>query len=342
MKKVAYAILGCGSIGKLHAEVINRLPNGYIAAVCSRKTEITAAMAEKYGCKQYKTYDELLQDEEIDVVAVCLPSGMHYEAVLACAKAKKHIICEKPIDVTVEKGKEMVDACKENGVTFGVILQHRFDKAALALEEVIAEGLFGRLLWGATRTIWFRDDKYYGVGARGTWEADGGGALMIQAIHYIDLMFKYFGKVKSVNGKCRTMRHHNIEVEDVGVANVEFKNGCVGTIEGSTACYPGLYAELCIFGEKGTAIIRNDHLMFYQLDSGKDERLEAVIDMEKAMSQHLDASISDESHYRQYEDFTQAILDGTEPAVTGEKALHSLEVITAIYKSSDEKKEVYL
>ncbi|MFI3250651.1 MAG: Gfo/Idh/MocA family oxidoreductase [Eubacteriales bacterium] len=342
MKKIGYALLGCGAIGKLHAGVIDRLPNGYLAAVCSRNVEVTNQMKEKYGCKTYQTIDEMLKDDDVEVVSVCLPSSLHRDAVIACAKAKKHVVCEKPIDISQEKGQEMVDICNEYGVTFGVIFQHRFDEAVLAVEKAVKEGKFGKLLWGASRTIWYRDDVYYSPAGRGTWEADGGGALMIQAIHYIDLLTKFFGQVKSVNGKCRTMLHHNIEVEDVGVANVEFKNGCVATIEGSTACYPGLYAELALFGEKGTAIIRNDHLLFYQLDSGKDASLDAVIDIEKASAQNLSAAVADDSHYRQFADFTDAIIEGRRPAIIGADALHSVAVINAIYESSDKKKEIYL
>lgn len=342
MEKIGYAVLGCGFIGKLHAEVISRLPNAYLAAVCEKNKDVAAEWGLRYGCKAYSDYEELLQDKNVDAVSVCLPSGMHCEAVLACAKHKKHVICEKPIDIDVENARKMVDACKENGVTFGVILQHRFDPAILALQDVIEDGKMGRLLWGASRTIWYRDAQYFANPWRGTWQYDGGGALINQSIHYIDLLLKFFGRVKSVSGKCRTLLHHEIETEDVGVANLEFANGCVGTVEGSTVCYPGLYAELCLFGEKGTAIVRNDHLLFYQLDSGKDARLDAVVDVERANAQHLTAAISDDSHYRQYEDFTNALLEGRQPAVTGVDALHGLTVIRSIYRSSDQKKEIYI
>jgi len=342
MEKIGYAVLGCGFIGKLHAGVISRLPNAYLAAVCDVNKTAAAEMGAQYGCKVYNDYRELLRDAAVDAVTVCLPSGMHRDAVIACAREKKHVLCEKPIDISVEHAQEMVAACRQNGVTFGVILQHRFDRSVLALQEAVRQGLMGRLLWGASRTIWYRDAQYFQNPYRGTWQYDGGGALINQSIHYIDLLLNFFGRVKSVSGKCRTLLHHEIEAEDVGVANLEFSNGCLATVEGSTVCYPGLYAELCLFGEKGSAIVRNDHLLFYQLESGKNAALDAVVDVARANAQHLDARISDESHYRQYEDFTQALLEDRQPAVTGADALHGLSVIKAIYTSSDQKREIYL
>lgn len=342
MEKIRYAVLGCGFIGKLHAGVISRLPNAYLAAVCDVDKPAADELGAQYGCKVYNDFQALLCDGALDAVSVCLPSGMHRDAVVACAAKQKHVLCEKPIDTSVENALEMVAACRESGVTFGVILQHRFDRATLALQEAVRQGLMGRLLWGASRTIWYRDAQYFQNPYRGTWQYDGGGALMNQSIHYIDLLLSLFGQVKSVSGKCRTLLHHGIEAEDVGIANLEFAGGSLATVEGSTVCYPGLYAELCLFGEKGSAIVRNDHLLFYQLESGKNALLDAAVDVERANAQHLDARISDASHYRQYEDFTQALLDGRQPAVTGMDALHGLSVIKAIYTASDQKREIYL
>lgn len=342
MEKIGYAVLGCGNIGKLHAGVIVRLPKGRLVAVCDSNRASADALGTLYGCKVYYDMEAMLGDGEVDVVSVCLPSGAHREAVLACAARKKNVLCEKPIDISAPNAREMVEACDAAGVCFGVILQHRFDSAAMALHRAVDEGLMGKLLWGASRTIWYRDEEYFANPWRGTWQFDGGGALINQSIHYIDLLLSFFGPVKSVSGKCRTLCHHQIETEDVGVANLEFANGCIGTVEGSTACYPGLYAELCLFGEKGSAIIRNDHLLFYQLESGRCAALDAVMDVEKANTQHTGPAIPDDSHYRQYEDYTDALLEGRQPKVTGADALHGIEVIKAIYTSSQRKEEVYL
>lgn len=165
---------------------------------------------------------------------------------------------------------------------------------------------------------------------------------MNQSIHYIDLLLSIMGDVKSVSAKCRTLGHPQIETEDVGLADLEFKNGALGTIEGTTVSYPGLYAELAVFGEKGTVIIRNDHLAFYRFQDGEKPEFEAALNPEAANQLNLSPEIEDTSHRRQYEDFVRAVLTGTDPTVTGEEGIKSLEVIRAIYQSSDEKREIYL
>jgi len=281
-------------------------------------------------------------DKEVDIVAVCLPSGLHSGAVIEAAKHSKHVICEKPIDVDIQRAAAMVDVCREHGVRCGVIMQHRFDKPVLLLKKAIGEGRLGKLLWGASRTVWYRDDAYFANPWRGTWEYDGGGALMNQSIHYIDLLLHIFGDVHSVSAKCRKLLHSQIEAEDIGVANLEFKNGCIGTIEGTTAAYPGLYAELCVFGENGSVIIRNDELLSYYFKDEKSDDFEDALNPQKANILHIGADIPDDSHRKQYEDFADSVISGREPLVTGNDALKSLNVIKKVYEASQLKQEVYL
>ncbi|MFI3226324.1 MAG: Gfo/Idh/MocA family oxidoreductase [Clostridia bacterium] len=338
MKKLGFGIIGCGVIGKIHSDVISKLDNAELVAVYSIPVDAAEEFAAGYeGCKCYHTLEEMLADPAIDVVSICTPSGLHYDATIAAAKAKKHVICEKPIDINLEKAKRMVAACEENGVTFSVILQHRFDDPVMALKKAANEGHFGKLLWGASRTIWHRTDEYFDNGWRGTWAADGGGALINQSIHYIDLLLNFFGPVKSVSGKCRRTVHHQIETEDLGVATVEFANGAIGTIEGSTACYPGLYTELSIFGEKGSAIIRNDNLIYCKLQGEVPEYLAEKITTPDARKEPLG-----KAHAKQYSDTIEAILNNKTPSVSGYDSTASLELIKAIYTSSDEKREVFI
>lgn len=166
--------------------------------------------------------------------------------------------------------------------------------------------------------------------------------MINQAIHYIDLLLGIMGDVASVNGTCRTLLHKQIETEDIGIANLEFANGAVGTIEGTTLSYPGLYAELAVFGEKGTAIIRNDYLTFYQFADGPKPEFDALLNPEKANVLNVSPDVDGVSHRRQIEDFVQAVRENREPAVTGEDALKSLAVIKAIYQSSAARQEVKL
>ena len=342
MDKVRFAIAGCGFIGRLHAGVIDSLDGACVTAALDTSATAAEALARQYGCPWYDNAEEMLKDPNVDAVAICLPSGLHADLTIRAARAGKHVICEKPMDINMERAEEMTAACRENRVKLSVILQHRFDRPVLLLKKAIEQGRMGRLLWGASRTIWYRDDKYYSNPWRGTREFDGGGALMCQSIHYIDLLLHIMGNARSVSGKCRTLGHPQIETEDVGVADVEFESGALGTIEGTTVSYPGLYAELALFGEKGTVIIRNDQLFFYRFQDGPQPEFEEALNPDKAAELHTGPEIPDDSHRRQYEDFIRAVRTGAEPAVTGEEAMKSLKLIRAIYRSSDETCEIYL
>lgn len=341
MEKVRFAIAGCGFIGKLHAGVIDSLEDACVAATMDMNGDAARELAAQYDCAWYDNADEMLSDPNVDAVAICLPSGLHADLTVKAACAGKHVICEKPMDVQMDRAQEMVRACRENHVRLSVIMQHRFDKPVLLLRKAIEEGLLGRLIWGASRTIWYRDDKYYSNPWRGTWKYDGGGALMNQSIHYIDLLLHIMGEPKSVSAKCRTLAHPQIETEDVGLADIEFKNGTLGTIEGTTASCPGLYAELAVYGKKGSVIIRNDMLSFYHFQDGPRPEFDAILNPEGANELHTGPEIPDDSHRRQYEDFVDALRNGREPLVTGEEAMRSLKLIQAIYQSSDEKREIY-
>ncbi|NLY72738.1 MAG: Gfo/Idh/MocA family oxidoreductase [Tissierellia bacterium] len=341
MKKVRFGLIGCGSIGRVHADIIKGLAHAELVAIAGRGDH-HREFAEDLSCDFCLDYEDLLNNPEIDAVAICLPSGAHSRAAIQAARAGKHVICEKPIATTLEEGQAMIDAARDKEVELAVIFQHRFDKPIVLLKQAIEEGKLGKLLWGSSKTIWYRDDKYFSNPWRGTWEHDGGGALINQSIHYIDLLIHLFGDVKSLSGKCRTLRHKEIETEDIGVANLEFTSGAIGTIEGTTASYPGLYAELSVFGEKGSVIIRNDQLLFYHFEGGKWQEFEKILDPEKANALNTGPEVDRASHIRQYEDFINAILEKRRPLVTGEEAIKSLEVIKAIYRASDTKKEVYL
>lgn len=341
MKQIKFGLIGSGAIGKVHAEIINKIPNAKLIAVAGRDDK-HANYAKSINCDYYKDYNEMLKDPDIDAVTICLPSGMHSEATIAAAKAGKHVMCEKPMDTTVEKGQAMIEACRENNVKLGIIFQHRFDEPIIYLKKAIEEGKLGKILGGSAKNIFYRSEEYYGNSWRGTWEFDGGGALINQSIHYIDLLVHILGDAKSVNGKYGNLLHKQIETEDTGIARVEFENGTFGTIEGTTAVYPGLYAQLSIYGEKGAVIIQNDYLMFYHFKDGKWDEFEKILNPDKAMALDSGPEVDRSSHIRQFEDFVEAIIEDKDPAVNGEEGLKSLRLIKAIYKSSDEGKKVYL
>lgn len=341
MGKVRFGIIGGGSIGRVHGEIISKLKNAELVAVSSRTEKSCKDFSKAYNCKDYLNYEDLLKDPDVDAVAICLPSGSHSQAAIKAAQHKKHIICEKPMDTEIPRAEDMIRIAEENDAKLAIIFQHRFDRPIEVLKRAIDEGLLGKLLWGSAKTIWYRDEEYYSNPWRGTWEFDGGGALINQSIHYIDLLLHIFGDPKSVVGTCRTLLHQGIETEDVGLATIEFENGALGTIEGSTVSYPGLYAEISVFGEKGSVIIRNDELFSYHFKDGKNEDFERIVNPQAGLKLNTSVAVNPSSHIKQYEDFVDSILNDREPIINGEEGIKSLRLIKAIYESSQEDKKIY-
>lgn len=205
MEKLGFGVIGCGFIGMLHAGVIAALDGAYLAAVADSDAGKTEEAVRKWGCRSYKDYHEMLQGPGCRS-GFCLSAfGDAQQCHHRGSQGRKHVICEKPIDIHVERAQEMVDTCRECGVELGVIMQHRFDKPIVLLKQAAAEGKLGKLLWGASRTIWYRDEEYFSNPWRGTWEFDGGGSLMKSSPSIILTAADIFRKVKSVNGKCRRL-----------------------------------------------------------------------------------------------------------------------------------------
>lgn len=341
MRPITFGLIGCGWIGGLHAAVINGLDNAELTAVSDINEAAGSHLSSLYHCRYYQDYMALLNDPNIQAVSICLPSGMHGKLAVEALRHGKHVICEKPMEISLEKGEEMIQAAKTSGRKISIIMQHRFDPPIIALKKAISENVIGRILWAASRTLWYRDDKYYSNGWRGTWKYDGGGALMNQSIHYIDLLLYLMGDVRSVSAKCRNLLHSQIETEDIGIADLEFENGSLGTIEGATLCYPGEGSQLCVFAENGSVIIKDDCLISYHLkDQTEYAGFEALLGEKPQINPFF--GLDERSHKMQYEDFTAAILNDREPLVNGEEALRSIQVIQKIYEASWLKTEVYL
>jgi UDP-N-acetyl-2-amino-2-deoxyglucuronate dehydrogenase len=341
MKTLNFAIVGTGNIADKHIKSIQEVPHAAVKAVFSRKRENAEKWARTYNLDYYTDYEKMLSDESIDIVTILTPSGTHAELGMAAARAGKQVVVEKPIDVTLAKAEQLIHACREAGVTLSCIFQHRFDDAFMQVRQAVDQGEFGQLNFGAARTTLFRSQEYYDSGAwRGTWELDGGGALMNQSIHYIDLLLNVMGPVDEVHAFCATRAHEKIDVEDIAVASLKFKSGALGLIEGNTAAYPGYGATLDIFGENGSVIIEQDHVKEWNFKSGKPySRTTGEAVKSSASSPNLD---SYESFKRQYQDIVAAIQENRDPLVTGEEARKSLELILAIYESARMGKPVKL
>ncbi len=337
MKQIGFAIVGCGAIGKLHAQVIASLSGAVLQAVYDVRQDAAEALGAKYGCRAYTDYDALLRDAAVDAVSICVPSGLHSALAIRAAQVGKHVVCEKPLDTDLGRAQAMADACKANGVTLFPVFQRRFTPAAKALKKAILEGKTGKILWGSAHVIWYRDDAYYQSGSwRGTAALDGG-VLMNQAIHHLDLLLHFLGKPVSVRGKCAGYR--GFEAEDTGVACIQFEGGALGVLEATTDAKPGLYSEISLYGEKGAVIFRNGRVLYTSLPDAPE--LEALREDGIWYTDNRDASIPPDDHICQYGDILAALQEGRAPLVTAEDALLVLETVLNIYKASNEDQVVF-
>ncbi|MCX7800223.1 MAG: Gfo/Idh/MocA family oxidoreductase [Fimbriimonadales bacterium] len=345
MDKVRLGVVGCGAIFPTHADAIQRIGCAELAAVHDVLPERTEAAAAKYGCHASPTLEDLLQ--RVDAVSVCVPSGLHAEVGILAARAGRHVLVEKPIDTTLPKAERLVRACEEAEVRLGVISQHRFANDIQAARSAVQGGLLGPMLAGDAYIKWFRTQVYYDSGDwRGTWDLDGGGCLMNQGVHYIDMLQWIMGPVRAVRACCRTLAH-DIEVEDVANALLEFESGAVGVLQGSTSCFPGFAERLELHGRHGTIVIEGDIAKVWEIweDPVSDRsKYGRGVACQPTPNLHAHGSGKQlphdptaqwgEQHRLQIEDFCRATLEGREPFLTGRMALEPLRVILAVYESS--------
>jgi predicted dehydrogenase len=266
------AVVGTGVVGEWHVRIVPKLPNCSLVGVCDTVPEKARAALDKHkvtGVPVYSDLREMLRKEKIDVVTVCTPSGAHLDPVMAAFEAGKNVICEKPLEIELDRIDRMIAAAKHAGVRLAGVFQNRWNDANRAIKSAADEGRFGKLAWAGCFTPWYRTDKYYEDGGwRGTWKLDGGGAIMNQSVHAIDLLQWIAGPVKSVSAYASSRIHPKIEVEDTLSAAIEFHHGAFGTIMGTTAMFPGMRARIEIGGENGTAV-SEDGLKFFKF---RDER----------------------------------------------------------------------
>ena len=339
-KKWKFGIVGCGMIADFHALAIASMENAQLVAVYGRNMDRASAFGARHHCNCFTDFDEFLSSNT-DIVTIATPSGAHLEPALAAAKSGKHIICEKPLEISEERILRMITGCRDEGVILSGIFNRRFNPAVFYLKEAIEEGRFGTIALADAQVKWYRDQAYYDSGQwRGTLKLDGGGALMNQSIHTIDLLLYLMGPVKRLAATMACLTHKNIEVEDTAVAILEFKNGAKGTIQGSTSCWStnGHAAEINICGDKGTVFMRDDIFAVWDFEETlpRDEKVkqELVKDTSKGLGANDPKAIDFSGHKQNFEDVIRALETGTSPMVTGEEALKAVELINAIYKSA--------
>lgn len=331
MSKVKFAIVGSGSIVPAHAQAILSIQDAALVAIYGRSGVKVQELATKYNCDGYNDYQEMLKRTDIDAVSICTPSGLHAELGIAAALAGKHVVIEKPIDITLEKADALIKTCQMQGVMLGIIFQRRYSDGVIALKELLEQRKLGKLLFGGCYIKIYRSQEYYDSAAwRGTWDFDGGGVLMNQGIHYIDMLQFLVGSVAEVTGYCGTFGHTGLEVEDTASAAVKFKSGALGVIEGTTCAYPGLVSRIDIYGTEGSAVIENEVLTVVKLKSGYEYAVASCAENTGVSNPNS----SFECHRRQFQDIVTAIKQGHQPEINGLEGRKSLEVILAIYKAA--------
>ncbi len=331
MRELGFGIVGGGVIGPFHARAIRNVKGARLVAVCDVIEAAASKFASDMGVEAYTDIAKMLKRDDIDVLDVCAPSGLHAKLGIQGAESGKHVLVEKPIDITLERADSLISACEKAEVKLGVIFQHRFDAATRKLKDAVDRGRMGRLVLGDAYVKWYRTQEYYDKGGwRGTWRYDGGGSLINQSIHTIDLQRYIMGDPEWLFGKIGVMTHR-IETEDLGLALVGFRNGARGVIEGSTSIYPGLPERLEVHGERGTAIIEGGKMVKWAIQGEAEEG-----DQKATASAAAEASaITADSHTLQIQDFVDAICQDRVPLVDGYEGRKALEVVLAVYRSSE-------
>jgi predicted dehydrogenase len=335
-----FGIIGAGNIAPVHAVAINSIEGAELLAVADSNPERGQVLAEKFGGTPYTDYHDLLARNDVDAVTICLPPYLHAPVTLDAAAAGKHILCEKPMAISLAECDAMIAACEKAGVTLGVVFQGRFEPLALQLKTAIDSGELGQLLWVSANTFWHRTDAYYRSGDwRGILAKEGGGVLMNQAIHAVDLLLWLAGMPARVTAQIRTL-NHKIEIEDCAFASMEYENGKLGVIQATTISIPGYPERLEFYGTQGSAIYHKGQgrLEWHFLDVDEDH----TDSSEASNGAARPMDILPTAHIAQFKDFVKAIKEKRPPVITGQDGRLSIELIKAIYRSSQKNTPIAL
>jgi UDP-N-acetyl-2-amino-2-deoxyglucuronate dehydrogenase len=323
-------LIGTGAISHKHAQVYRNI--GFQVTVCTDvNEEYGKKFAQQYGCEFVPTYEELCVHPDVDYVDVCTFPDFRLQPLEICAAHGKHIQVQKPISVDLKTAQEMVRVARDGGILLSVVSQHRFDDSSLFLEKAIADGRLGKLLQIDAYVKWFRSAEYFSRPIKGSWAVEGGGALINQAVHQIDIMRWLGGPVKQVTGEWQLGALHKIESEDILNAMLRFESGVTGVIQASTAVWPGDSERIEIHGTKGTAVITGDQLTTWDVQDDQGDAAPLSSNVESGSSDPMAIPLT--SFERQFLEFADAIKNKRKPRVAGEEGLAALEVVDAIYRS---------
>jgi predicted dehydrogenase len=342
-----FGIIGCGMIARFHAKAVADLRSARVVACYDSVPAAADKLAAELGCRAYHDLDALLADPAVHVVTIGTPSGAHLEPAVAAGKAGKHVIVEKPLEITLKRCDQIIQACDRAGVTLATIFPSRFHESSRLMKRAVDQGRFGRLTMGDAYVKWYRTQAYYDSGAwRGTWQLDGGGALMNQAIHSVDLLTWLMGPVVEVTAHTATLAHARIEVEDVAVSTLRFASGALGVIEATTAAFPGALKRIELHGSEGSAVLQEEDLTVWEFakSTARDKPLlQRMAGKTKTGGGAADPkAIGHHGHTAMFQDVLDAIKRGTAPTVDGREGRRSVEIILGIYKSAETGRAIRL
>lgn len=334
---IRVGLVGLGNISAIHAEAIKNSRFGTLTAAASGRKEKRDAFAETWSVRGFESFDAMLDSDEIDLVSICTPSGTHLDYGKKAASAGKHVVIEKPIEVTLERANQLLEICRKSGVQLAVIYQSRFMKPIQQMKKAIDDGRIGKPFMATASVKWYRSDEYYREAPwRGTLELDGGGAVINQSIHTIDLLQWIMGEVATIQAKTGTFTHDGIEGEDNAVAALEFASGAIGTFVASTSVRPAQPRKIEIHGTEGTArLVDNEFTLIFP---GDEES--AAGDGKATGGESPMANFAFEPHRDQFDEIFQAIQKGERPPVSGPESLDSLSFVEAIYRSAADGKTI--
>jgi predicted dehydrogenase len=345
-KKYGIGVVGAGMIGNFHARAIKGLPNAELVSVCEQVAERGQKFAAEHGCGCFENLEKFLSDNRIDVITVATPSGLHRDVAVAAARHGKHCIVEKPIEISLPRIDAILEAHDKAGTTVGGIFNMRYETTTKLFKKAVDQGRFGRLTFGMAYGPWWRDQAYYDQGGwRGTWDIDGGGAMMNQGIHTIDMLQFLMGPVKQVFALAHTLCHERIQVEDTSAVAVEFKNGALGTMACTTSMWPGHYRMIEVAGDQGTVAMADAKFTFWQFaqETDEDNRIRAEhLDFPKVSvgAANPSAGMTPALHQANFADFLAALDAKRQPTISGAEARKAVQIILAVYESARTGKAV--
>ncbi len=334
-----FGIIGVGVIARTHAMAINKIENAELVACLDIDEDRAKSFGAEFLCVAYTNLKEFLAHDGLEIINICTPSGLHLDFAVSAAEAGKHLIIEKPLEITVERCNKIIKAAEDNAVLLSGIFPSRFHSAAQIVKKAVDSGRLGKIVLAGAYVKWFRTQEYYDAsGWRGTWEFDGGGALMNQSIHAVDLLQWFMGPVSIISSQIESIAHERIEVEDTAVAALRFENGALGVIEGSTGAFPGFLKRIEISGSEGSIVLEEESITVWSFKESiaeDDEIIKNYSNINKSGGGTSDpTAIGFHGHQLQIENMICAIEHGEPLLIDGYEARKAVEIIEMIYKSS--------